>query len=187
MSRINVGDCISELNLPAIDGRLFSIEQVAGRRYLLSFFRFAGCPFCNMRVHELVKHYADFGPNFTVVGIFDSSLENLQRHAEDHHAPFALLADADNVYYRRFGVERSVWGVIKGLVLRLPRVLHAVFIKGFIPRAIQGNITTMPLNILVDENGRVQYAHYGRDEGDHIPLMAVREFALSGKVPPNTI
>lgn len=186
MSRIKVGDHIDELNLPAIDGTLFSIDHVAGKRYLLSFFRFAGCPFCNMRVHDLVKHYAEFGANFTIVGVFDSSLENLQRHAEDHQSPFPLLADVENTYYRRFGVERSVWGVIKGIVLRMPRVLYAVFVKGFIPRAIEGNITTMPLNILVDETGVVQYTHYGRDEGDHIPLTTLREFALSAKVPTIT-
>ncbi|MGJ8687103.1 MAG: hypothetical protein ACSHWQ_06460, partial [Spongiibacteraceae bacterium] len=61
--------------------------------------------------------------------------------------------------------------------------LYGVFIKGYIPLRIKGAMTTMPLNILVDENGVVQCAHYGRDEGDHLPLAAVKEFAETGKVP----
>ena len=94
----NIGDSVTSLSLPAIDGKQFDIEEIKGKRYLLAFFRFASCPFCNMRMHELVKRLDEFGENFTIVAIFDSSLENLQRHTEKHQAPFAILADKENIY-----------------------------------------------------------------------------------------
>lgn len=183
MTRITVGSRIDELTLPNFDGSEFSIEQVRGRRYLLSFFRFASCPFCNLRVHQLVKNVDQFGPDFTVVGIFDASREELQRNAEKHQSPFPILADADNRYYRKFAVERSWLGVLKGFVLRFPVLLYSILVKGNLPLKIGGHLATMPLNLLVDEEGVVQYVHYGRDEGDHIPLDQVRAFALSGQVP----
>lgn len=183
MARIKAGTAVSELSLPNIDGSQFSIEEVKGRRYLLSFFRFASCPFCNLRVHELVTHYSQYPENFTIVGIFDSPLDNLQKHAAGHDAPFPILADAENRYYQKFGVERSIAGVLRGMFLRMHRAIYGMFVKGYIPLSIKGAMTTMPLNILVDEQGIVQYAHYGRDEGDHLPLLAVKEFADTGSVP----
>lgn len=183
MSRIQCGDAISELSLPAIDGSHFTIGQVAGKRFLLSFFRFASCPFCNLRVHQLVTKFPEFSSQFTVVGIFDASIDELQRTAERHHSPFPILADRDNRYYQRFGVERSWLGVAKGMLLRFPQLLYSVFVKGHIPLKIGGHMATMPLNLLVDEQGIVQYAHYGQDEGDHLPMAVVEAFANRGEVP----
>ena len=46
-----VGDKIIGLNLPNIDGSQFTLDQVKGKRYMLSFMRFAACPFCQLRIH----------------------------------------------------------------------------------------------------------------------------------------
>ena len=97
---------------------------------MLSFFRFAACPFCNLRIPDLVSRYDELGDNFSIVALFDSSLANLQRHAERHHAPFPILADERNIYYRDYGIERSLLGTLKGAVLHLPSVLYATVVKG---------------------------------------------------------
>ena len=171
------GDQISELTLPNIDNSEFNIDVVAGKRYLLSFYRFASCPFCNLRIHSLVQKYDELPNNFEMIAIFDSPLENLQRFTAGHHAPFPILADEENTYYRKFGVRRSLLGVLKGGILRMPTVLYAMFAKGYIPWTVKGSMTTMPLDILVDESAIVQSAYYGKDEGDHMPFSQIREFA----------
>lgn len=186
MARIAAGEVIGELSLPNYDGGQFSLAELKGKRFLLSFFRFASCPFCNLRVHELVTQYATFGEQFTVVAVFDASQRELSRNASRHRPPFPILADAENRYYRRFGVERSYLGVLKGLVLRFPRLCYSIFVRGHVPIRIGGHVATMPLNLLVDEAGVVQYVHYGRDEGDHLSLAVVRQFALTGEVPVPT-
>jgi peroxiredoxin len=110
------GDTVSNIRLMAIDGMAFELGSLKGKRFMLSFFRFASCPFCNLRVHELVKRFDELGDNFTVVAVFDSSLENLQRHAEKHQSPFPILADEKNLYHKQYGIEYSVIGVSKGLI-----------------------------------------------------------------------
>ena len=174
-------DSVTDLSLPAIDGKQFDINELRGKRYLLSFFRFASCPFCNLRVHELVTRFDEFGDNFTAVAIFDSSLENLQRHAGKHQAPFPILADKENVYYREYGIEHSVLGVFKGMIMRMPTLLKGMFIKGYVPLVIKGSMTTMPADLLVDEDGVVQVAHYGKDEGDHLPFDEIKQFSHEKK------
>ncbi|MBI1425664.1 MAG: redoxin domain-containing protein [Gammaproteobacteria bacterium] len=168
---------IINIILPAIDGTGFETETLKGRPYMLSFLRFASCPFCNLRIHELTKRFDEFGKDFTIVAVFDSPLDNLQRHAGKHRAPFHILADETNKYYKRYGIEHSVSGVFKGMVMRMPTLLKGM-LKGYIPTTIKGSITTMPADFLVGGDGIVDTAYYGRDEGDHLPFEVVKAFSL---------
>lgn len=181
--RRKCGEKVTRIRLPAVDGSTFDTESLRGRPFLLSFFRFASCPFCNLRVHELVQRFDEFGDNFTVVAVFDSPLDNLIRHAEGHHAPFPILADENNRYYREYGIEHSVSGMFKGMILRMPTLVKGMF-RGYLPIVIKGSLTTMPADLLIDRAGIVQVAHYGRDEGDHLPIEQVKEFSNSA---PNVL
>lgn len=60
----NVNGQVTPITLPCIDGSTFNLESMQGKRYIISFFRFASCPFCNLRVHELVKRFEELGENF---------------------------------------------------------------------------------------------------------------------------
>jgi len=177
MTRKTPQQSISGFQLPSIDGKHFDLQQLQGQRYLLSFFRFAGCPFCNLRVHQLIQNWDQFGDNFTVVGIFDASLENLQRNLSKHRTPFTLLADQKNKVYKEYGVERSVGGVFKGMLKYFPQLLYSMFIKGNLPTNFGGNLLTMPANFLVNERGIIEVAHYGKDEFDHLPFKQVMAFS----------
>ncbi len=174
--KLKVNDKIIPIELPSIDGSEFNSEGLQGTRYMLSFFRFASCPFCNLRVHELVQRYNEFGDNFTIIAIFDSPLDNLQKHAAKHKAPFHILADEKNIYYKKYAIERSLWGMLKGMFGRMPRLLNGLF-KGYIPWPIKGSLLTMPADFLVDEQGIIQTTYYGRDEGDHLPIEQVLDFS----------
>ncbi len=166
----------TRIRLPAIDRSTFDTESLHGKPFMLSFFRFASCPFCNLRVHELVQRFNEFGDDFTVVAVFDSPLDNLIRHAEGHNAPFPILADESNQYYREYSIEHSVSGMFKGMILRMPQLLKGMF-KGYLPIIIKGSLTTMPADFLIDQAGIIQVAHYGKDEGDHLPIEQVKEFS----------
>lgn len=173
-----VQDHVTPIVLPSIDGSMFNLQEMRGKPYLLSFFRFAACPFCNLRLHELVTRFDELGGNFGIVAIFDSPADNMQRHAKRHRAPFPILADEHNDYYRAYGIEHSVSGMLKGMVMRMPTLLRGMA-KGYLPTTIKGSMTTMPADFLVDEDGVIQFVHYGRDEGDHLPFARVKAFALN--------
>lgn len=172
------GDLVGQLRLQSLDGTSFDVDQLRGKRFMLSFFRFAACPFCNLRVHELVTRFDEFGGQFTAVAVFDSPLDNLRRHAGRHRAPFPILADPDNIGYRAFAIERSVTGMLKAVLLRFPSVLRGVLLEGYLPTSIQGHLATLPADFLVDEQGVIRRAYYGKDIGDHLPFEQVRAFAL---------
>ena len=175
--RITSGAKVKNIKLPAIDGSIFDTESVMEKPFMLSFFRFATCPFCNLRVYQLVKRFNEFGDDFTIVAVFDSPLDNLTRHAEGHKAPFPILADENNKYYRLYSIEHSVLGVLKGIIFRLPTMITSM-LKGYVPTSIKGSLTTMPAEFLVDRDGVIQTVYYGKDEGDHLPFDKVKEFSL---------
>ncbi|MEN8132894.1 MAG: peroxiredoxin-like family protein [Pseudomonadota bacterium] len=172
------GDAVIDITLPALDGSPFDLDSLKGKPFMLSFFRFASCPFCNLRMHELVTRLDELPEEFTIVAVFDSPLDNLQRHAGKHQATFPVLADTDNRYYKLYGIRHSVIGVLKGMLLRMPRLLYAMLMKGYVPLTIKGSMTTMPADFLIDNQGTIRVAHYGKDEGDHLPFEQVKAFAM---------
>ncbi len=189
MMTLKKGDKIIPIRLPAIDGTDFDSAALNGKRYLLSFFRFATCPFCNLRLHRLIEARDSFGPDFKIVTIFESPLGHLQKYAGRQRAPFPILADPQWEYYRKYGIRHSLGGMFKGMLMRFPTLMKGMF-AGYIPLPVRGSLLTMPADFLIDENGTVQTAYYASDEGDHLALETIREFALDKQNPtekPGTV
>ncbi len=49
-------------------------EKFKGQKVLLSFFRGASCPFCNLRINQLIKRYTEFEKmniNIMVLPVFE--------------------------------------------------------------------------------------------------------------------
>ena len=42
---MKIGDTIPQIKLPAIDGLQFDNQSLKGKKYLITFFRFATCPY----------------------------------------------------------------------------------------------------------------------------------------------
>jgi len=182
-----IGDTITELSLPAIDGNSFSIEQVKGKRYMISFMRFAACPFCQLRIHQLITRWQELDENFTVIAVFDSSLENLQKQSTNQQAPFPILADEQAIYYHKFAIQHSVAGMFKAMLFRMPTLLYAMAVKRYFPSSLKGSVTTLPADFLGDENGVIDSIYYGKDSGDHLSFDKIKAFLIPHKLQPISI
>lgn len=182
--RVTTGQSVKNFTLPSLDGALWELDSLQGTPYLLAFFRFASCPFCNLRVHQLISYLDQLPDDFTVVAVFESPLKDLQRYAGKHQAAPPMLADEGGKWHSHYGIEHSWTGLLKGMLLRLPTLLYAMFGKGYLPFSVKGSMNTMPADFLVDRHGIIQEDYYGQDEGDHIPLARIRKLALEQtKVP----
>ncbi len=173
--KVRPGDLASPIALKTIDDREFDSTDLSGKPYMISFFRFATCPFCNLRVNQLVSRFSEFDQNFTIVAIFDSPLGHLQYHAKGHKVPFPIMADETKSFYKIYGIEKSIGGMLKGMITRFPTMMKGI-LKGHIPFPIKGNLFTMPADFLVDRDGLIHTAYYGIDEGDHLPIEQIKEF-----------
>ena len=55
--KISKGDKLEEITLPRDDGSIFNLSETHGKKVLLTFYRIAGCSFCNLRLNEINKRF----------------------------------------------------------------------------------------------------------------------------------
>ena len=176
--KINKGDTLEEISLPKPDGSIFNLSETKGKKVLLTFYRIAGCSFCNLRLNELNKRFSEFGNNFTHVGIFHSPVDNLKSYMDKHgELPFTVLADENFEYFKKYEVEQSIWKFLVGSTVGFFKILRATA-KGYFPMEING-MTIVPVDILINEKGIIEKVYYGKNTTDHLSFEEIRDFSLS--------
>ena len=174
--RLKKGDKLTDLSLPSVKGNVFNIENIAGKKALISFYRFAQCPFCNLRIHELTKRYDELENKLEIIAIFDSPLDHLIKSTKKHKAPFEILADENFKYFDAYGVEKSIFKFFIGSVVNVHRLIKASLL-GFVPLQFKGSMLTVPVDILIDETCNIEQVYYGRNTTDHVSLDEIFDFA----------
>jgi peroxiredoxin len=162
----------------AMDSRRHTLElaQLRGRPVMLSFYRYASCPRCNLRIHQLLAEWPRWREQgLAMVAVFESPAERLHRYLDRHHAPFPLVPDPERRLYRLYGVASSWRGFFIGMT-HLREVLSAVVGHGFLPGAMDGEWAMLPADFLIAPDLTVADAYYGKHIGDHIPLARIDAF-----------
>lgn len=175
--KLKKGDKIGGLQLPSTAGNIFNISEVIGKKTLITFYRFATCPFCNLRLNEFSNRYNELDKNFRVVAIFDASLDFLTKSTEKHSAPFPILADENFEYFEKFEVEQSIWKFLIGSALGSLKIFSA-FARGYFPRELK-SMTTVPVDILLSEDGTIEKVYYGKNTTDHLKFDEIKDFSFS--------
>ena len=104
---VKAGDGVAGFNLEEVDGGLLTLDSlVAEGPAVLIFFRYAGCPACNIALpyyqRTLAPALQALGVSLTAVGpqIRRRLVEIKRRHGLD----FNVATDRDNALGRRFGI-----------------------------------------------------------------------------------
>lgn len=152
-------------------GQPVDLHHSAGRKIYLAFERNAGCPVCNFRTHELLKQ-ADFfkANNINVLMIYESSIEAMREYLGENNYPFQFIADPQNKLYELYGVERSFIKIMRGLFNGLLDKVakgNKLFSK---PMKQDGHLDRIPAEFIIDQDGSLKLAHYGKFIGDHVPI-----------------
>ena len=144
-----------------------AISPKAEKWTYVSFHRFASCPFCNLRTNELIRTYSLFQENdIEIISIWPSSTTNMLKYVGSEQTPFSLVSDPKKRLFEQFGVIKSSrLGALK-LLLHPKLVVDALKIKHK-KMEIDSDPNLFPAGFLIDSNGIVQLAHYGKHFGDH--------------------
>ena len=180
--RLQAGDAAPHFSWPDPLGGTVRLADLAGRRTLLTFHRFASCPLCNLRIHRLVGvHPALQEAGLAVVAFFQSPAESIRQGVGRQGAPFPILADPDRVVYDQYRVESTSSPSSMPPARRMLDAMEGLS-RGFLPRNIDGDTGLLPAAFLLREDLVIATAHYGRDVGDHLPIEDVLAFAR-GETP----
>ena len=177
MPQIVTGDTAPQFTLPAIDGSTFNMADMKGKRVILTFFRFSTCPLCNMRIRRIVQRWNEFSKDAVMVAVFDAKVGDLQKRMKKHDAPFVVVADETYEQFNKNGVKKSFFKFMWGAV-RSPLTLLQATLRGYVPLTLSiSKLSTIPVDILIDEDGKVVEAHYCKDTADHLSLDRMIAFS----------
>ena len=177
MAQLSSGDKAPQFTLPAIDGSTFNMADMKGKRVILTFFRFSTCPLCNMRIRRIVQRWNEFSKDAVMVAVFDAKVGELQKRMKKHDAPFVVVADETYEQFNKNGVKKSFFKFMWG-ALRSPLTLLQATLRGYVPLTLSiSKLSTIPVDILIDEDGKVVEAHYCKDTADHLSLDRMIAFS----------
>lgn len=164
-----------------IRGEMVGLEQFQGKKLLVSFYRYASCPFCNLRIHTLNQKAEEYRQQgMEMIAVFQSTAQQINKYAGKEVRPFTIIADDKRELYRLYGVQTSWWGFSKAFITRLPDLLRTSLL-GNLPGRMDNELNRMPADFLIDEAGCVKLAYYGSDIGDHLPLADLEQYLVEKK------
>jgi peroxiredoxin len=104
---VQVGDSVAGFNLEEVDGELLTLDRlVAEGPAVLVFFRYAGCPACNIALpyyeRALAPALKTLGAR--LVAVSPQVPERLVEIKRRHGLGFEVATDRDNALGRRFGI-----------------------------------------------------------------------------------
>jgi peroxiredoxin len=160
-----------------VHGNPVNLAGYKGKKVMLTFYRNVGCPVCNLRFHQL-QEQADYfkSKGLVMLAVYESAAGNMKKYI-DGESPYAtMIPDPDQRLYQLYKIERSTGKMMKGMFhgamgkMKKGKKLFKTEIKQ------DGNGNRISADFLIDENGNVATAYYGKYVGDHLPLDAIRQF-----------
>ncbi len=104
---VKAGDSVDSFSLPEVDGGRVELDALLAKGpVVLVFFRFAGCPACNLALpyYQRNLHPALEALGASLVAISPQVPERLVEIKRRHDFQFAVASDLDNALGRRFGI-----------------------------------------------------------------------------------
>ncbi|WP_430402283.1 redoxin domain-containing protein [Fluviicola sp.] len=160
-----------------VSGKTINLADYKGKKILLTFYRNVGCPICNLRFHEIQEQTDYFkSKNLIVLAIYESSAENMKKYLEGENPYAIMVPNPEQNLYQLYDIEKSKGKAFKS-------VFHGAISKAkkggklFKTKMKQdGDGNTIGADFLIDENGIVNTAYYGKYIGDHLPIDKIKSF-----------
>ena len=177
MGKIKAGEPLPKLSGQSFDNRVIDLTNFQGTPLILSFYRYAACPYCNLRMHHFIKKYqADYANRgIKAVAVFQSPQKSISKYLSKHEAPFDIIADPQQLWYKTMGLRTSWTGFMIG-VAKVSQGLEARR-KGLINIDPEGPANRLPADFLIGADGTVEVVYYANNISDHIPFDAIDRWA----------
>ncbi len=186
MGKLQAREYAPDFEMLDLDGRLLRLSDYREKTVLLTFFRYATCPFCTMRFVRLsqeAEHLGELGVH--IIGVFESSPASIRAAMSRRGLPFPLIADPSGVLYGRYGVKTSFIGMVLGM-FRVPTLMRALRDRDYRFARPESAFSRLPADFLIGPRREILAAYYGADIGDHMPLRQIGH-VLKGNVSSSLV
>ncbi len=162
----------------SLQGEDCGLSTYAGQLTWIAFFRYATCPLCNLRVHQLVIDWPKLKGRVNLVAVFQSPPERFEGYISKYDPPFPVVSDAELQLFKLYKVEESVLAAMSASIF--PKMMAAR--KEKIPLfdgPRDGGALRVPADFLIDRQGVLKLCRYGKNIGDSIPTPDVEAFLVA--------
>ncbi|MDR3507358.1 MAG: peroxiredoxin-like family protein [Caulobacteraceae bacterium] len=156
---VKAGDLAAPFTLPEVDGGQLELDALLAKGpVVLIFFRFAGCPACNLALPYYQRNLAPAlkDPGATLIAVSPQVPERLVDIKRRHDFDFAVASDLGNALGRRFGILYSFDEASKA----------AAIARGSSIGEVTGAGTwelPMPTVVVIGQDRRVRFADVSPD------------------------
>jgi peroxiredoxin Q/BCP len=167
--------------LSDIYGRTIDLAQYQSNKILIGFFRHAGCPFCNLRVHTLTKIQGEMDEKGLKMIFFFESKSSLLLRSSFHQevSPIPLISDPEKKWYAAYGLEPSFGkSALSHLTSFVQTAIKAS--SAGVPMHMMKSgesFSTLPAEFLIKEGLVIHDVHYSEGLTDRFSVDAIRAFA----------
>jgi peroxiredoxin Q/BCP len=158
--RIQIGEEAPDFSIDSVNLGKVTLKDFRGRKLLLIFSRYFGCPVCQLEFDELAE-LLKLHPELKVIYVNQSSPESARNFLEGKEVKFPVISasriEGKYELYELYGV-RKLNPIALLEILQKARVARK---SGKVHGAYEGVETQSPANFLLDENGKVLLADYG--------------------------
>jgi peroxiredoxin len=176
-------------NRKDIFGRQIDLEDYKDKKVFIGFFRHAGCPFCNLRVHALTKVHQKLKEKGLEMLFFFESKESVLLRSTFHQevSPIPLISDPEKEIYAKYGLEESKSISTKSHITSFIQTAIKAKYNGVpmnMPEA-QESLNTIPAEFLIDKGLRLKKLHYSKSLTDRLDLDLIEKFANDSSIFDN--
>ena len=154
-------------------GNEINLSELSSQKVLLTFFRYAECALCNLRISDIMGYQTQLqkqGIHF--IAIFESPVDSLRKSVADRHQfKFTIIADPERELYKLFKVKPSWLNLFRTMSFEAIKKVIAANKLGFKPGGkVEGAFNQIPADFLMNKSGIIEIAHYGNSVIDHLLL-----------------
>lgn len=169
-----------------IFNRIIDLAEYKNKRVFIGFFRHAGCPFCNLRVHTLTKLHEELKAKGLELIFFFESKEKVLLRSIFHKevSPIPLISDPDKKWYSAYGLENSSYISAKSHITSFVQTAFKARMNN-VPMHLMADgesINTIPAEFLLDYDLVIKKVHYAKGLNDRIDVEIVKAFAEDGRI-----
>jgi peroxiredoxin len=185
MTKLHTGVSAPLFRQKDVFGRDIDLNNYREKRVLIAFFRHAGCPFCNLRVHFLTKMYEKLRTrDFEMIFFFESKEQVILRSTfHQEVSPVPIISDPEKKWYQAYGLEGSAF---KSTISHFTSFVQTAILakqKG-VPIHLMASgesFNTLPAEFLLERGLQIKKLHYSQSLTDRMDMQEIELFAETGR------
>ncbi|WP_420573290.1 peroxiredoxin-like family protein [Kordia sp.] len=171
--KLKQGQTAPNFEVLDIQGNKINLNKLSNHKILLTFFRYAECALCNLRISEIKNESQRLKMlDIKLIAVFQSSKDSLIKNVQNEHAfDFTIIADPNRELYDLYQVKPSWIKLIRTTTWKGVNSIIKASKKGYKPGGkVEGKFHQIPADFLINQDKKIEIAYYGSSVIDHISI-----------------